>query len=338
MIAKQPRLEPYPLPPLCRTADGGMRRIGVEFELTGIELEQLAAIVARTRGGRVEARTRYELLIRGDSAGDWGVEVDFNLLKRQARQPRSTAGIRAELQDLVERVLFVGAGQILPLEVVSPPLPMDRLGGLQPLVDALRAAGARGTGDRRRYAFGLHLNPELPALDATTILRYFRAFLCLHDWLRERARVDLTRRITPFVDPFPLAYVRRVLAPDYVPDLATLIEDYLASNPTRNRALDLLPLFSYLDDARLRRRIVDPRIKARPALHYRLPNCQIDLPGWSIEPAWRDWLEVEHMVADPARLNGLCARYALFLSRPLDRLLGSWVEQLEPWLRATRVH
>jgi hypothetical protein len=315
-----------------------MRRIGIELELTGLQLEQLALIVAGVRGGRVEARTRYELVIRGDSAGDWGVEVDSSLLKRQARQPRSTTGIRAELQDLAERVLYAGAGQILPLEVVSPPLPMDRLGELQPLVDALRAAGARGTGDRRRYAFGLHLNPELPALDVTTILRYVRAFLCLHDWLRVRARVDLTRRITPFVDPFPLAYVRRMLAPDYAPDLATLVDDYLAFNPSRNRALDLLPLFSYLDGVTLRRRIADPRIKPRPALHYRLPNCHIDRPDWSIAPAWRDWLEVEHLVADPARLHGLCARYAQFLSRPLDRLLGGWLEQLEPWLSETRVH
>ena len=33
----------------------------------------------------------------------------------------------------------------------------------------------------------------------------------------------------------------------YGPDLGALIDDYLAANPTRNRALDLLPLFAELD-------------------------------------------------------------------------------------------
>ncbi|OBX33760.1 putative amidoligase enzyme [Halomonas elongata] len=38
-----------------------------------------------------------------------------------------------------------------------------------------------------------------------------------------------------------------MLDPDYQPDLRTLIDDYLEYNPTRNRELDLLPLFAYLD-------------------------------------------------------------------------------------------
>jgi hypothetical protein len=32
------------------------------------------------------------------------------------------------------------------------------------------------------------------------------------------------------------------------PDLDTLIDDYLEYNPTRNRALDFLPLFLHLDE------------------------------------------------------------------------------------------
>jgi hypothetical protein len=73
-------------------------------------------------------------------------------------------------------------------------------------------------------------------------------------------------------------------------------------------------------------------VKPRPALHYRLPNCEIDRRDWDLSPAWADWLEVERLAADPGRLGGLCAAYSAFLDRPLDSLLGDWAAQVRPWL------
>jgi hypothetical protein len=126
--------------------------------------------------------------------------------------------------------------------------------------------------------------------------------------------------------------VRRVVDPDYWPSRAELIDDYLAANPTRNRALDMLPLFAHLDEARVRAAVDDPRIKPRPALHYRLPNCEINEPGWGLRKAWLDWLQVEHLASEHERLQAACHSYAEFLSQPIGRLIQDWTEHLKTWL------
>ena len=94
----------------------------------------------------------------------------------------------------------------------------------------------------------------------------------------------------------------------------------------------MLPLFAHLDEERVREVVDDPRINARPTLHYRLPNCEIDEPGWGIGTLWRDWLEVERLAADERRLQRLCRAYSQHLAQPVDRLLGDWTAELEPWL------
>lgn len=321
-----------PLPPMARTRDGVLRRVGVELEMKGPPIEVLSDLVARHTHGKVIPISRYEHKITGDPAGDWAVELDFEYLKQRGRHPRVGDGVMAQLDDAAEELLAAGSEVLLPTEVVSPPLPMDRLGELERLIERLRNAGARGTRDGLTFAFGMHLNPELPDTDAATITGYLKAFLCLFEWLRERSRVDLLRRLTVYVDPFPAEYVRKVVDPDYHPDLAALIDDYLQDNATRNRALDLLPLFSFLDEARVGAAVPDPRVKARPTLHYRLPNCEIDRPGWGVRQAWQDWLQVEHLASDPARLEEVCVRYCEVLDRPLGWLVDDWVELIEPWL------
>jgi hypothetical protein len=238
------------------------------------------------------------------------------------------------LEDAGERALRSASEWLVPVEVVSPPLPMDRLGELDTLIEQLRRAGAEGTGGALLNAFGLQLNPEMPATDADTVLSYLQAFLCLNDWLQWRADVDLTRQLTFFADPFPRDYTRRVVDSGYRPNLPALIDDYLDANATRNRALDCLPLFLHLDEQRVRAVVEDPRVKPRPTLHYRLPNSEIDRPGWGMREVWTDWLQVEHLAADTHRLRDLCHAYAKFIDRPLGRLFEeSWTEQVKPWLK-----
>lgn len=319
------------LPPRPRRQDGTLRRVGIELEMQGIELPKLAGLVASHFGGTASPLGRYEYQIDGDPAGAWRVELDFEYLKRRGRQAFGD-GLLAQLDEAAEELLATGSQALVPAEVVSPPLPMDRIADTDTLIAELRDAGARGTRDGLVFAFGLHLNPEMPDTEAATVTAYLKAFLCLFDWLRMRARVDLLRRLTPYIDAFPADYVRHVMAPGYQPGIEDLIDDYLQANATRNRALDLLPLFAHLDEPRVRASIDDPRIKPRPALHYRLPNCEIDEPGWGVRQSWQDWLQVECMAADPARLNAACEAYAAFLGNPLERLLESWAEGVEPWL------
>ncbi|MGL1832451.1 amidoligase family protein [Rhodocyclaceae bacterium SMB388] len=320
-------------PPWLKNADGDTRRVGVEMEMSGLALDALAACVADFVGARVETRGRYERVLEGDPAGDWIVELDFDLLKRLGREARKDESIADELGRSAEDVLAWAAEALVPLEVVSPPLPLHRLDDIERLILRLREAGARGTSDSLINAFGLQFNPELPSTDPALITACLKAFLCLYDWLSTRADIDTSRRATSYVNPFPMGYVRKVIDPDYWPDQATLIDDYLADNPTRNRALDMLPLFKFLDEVRVRRHVQDPLIKARPTFHYRLPDCDIHKPEWGFHLAWNDWVEVERLAADASRLNACCAAYRAFLSRPLDRWLGDWTAELEAaWL------
>ncbi|MBR9886008.1 MAG: hypothetical protein GYB21_21140, partial [Oceanospirillales bacterium] len=104
-------------------------------------------------------------------------------------------------------------------------------------------------------------------------------------------------------------------------------------NPSRNRALDLLPLLAEIDEARVRRVVDDAKIKSRPTFHYRLPNCQIEKPGWSLAHSWNLWWIVETLAERRDDLDRLGAEF-LDVQRPL---LGvnrkDWVEHMDLWLK-----
>lgn len=317
------------MPPVTRTASGDLRRVGVELELMGMEIDDLSAEVATHTGGEVRAVSRYEHVVEETPDGPWRIELDFRWLRERGRTDSSGDSPLDLLEEAAEHVVRVGAETFVPLEVVSPPLGLDRLDTMVELIDRLRRAGAKGTGANWSYAFGLQLNPELPALDARTIAAYLKAFLCLSDWLVERCSVDWTRRLSHFAAPFPADYVLRVIDRDYWPALPELIDDFLADNPTRNRALDMLPLFAHLDEPRVRRTVADELIKSRPTLHYRLPNCEIDDPSWNLDTIWNDWVKVERLAADEQRLGDACARYAESLD---GRSALPWLAEVKAWV------
>jgi hypothetical protein len=324
------------MPPLTQTSAGRERRVGVEIEFSGLTIAETAqrvrAVLFGAEGGELQYPGRYEITLHGDPAGDWQVELDYAFLKRMGRRERGDGDLGDAVEGLAEDLLRMVAERIVPVEVVSPPLPMSRLGELNRLIEALRAAGARGTADDPTYAFGMQLNPEVPATDVDCIRHYLQAFLCLEDWLRERAAVDWTRRLTFFADPFPKAYARIAVAPGYAPDRARLIDDYLEANPTRNRALDMLPLFAYLDEARVRAWVKDERVKARPTFHYRLPNSEVDRADWDLSVPWADWLVVERLASEPALLERLCATYSDYLGDAFERWTSDWKQDCQRWL------
>src|SRR5690606_40167509 len=74
-----------------------------------------------------------------------------------------------------------------------------------------------------------------------------------------------TRRSSDlFAKAFPPDYIRLIMAEDYQPDTERLMDDYLAFNPTRNRALDMLPLFATLAPQKVARACADALVKPRP--------------------------------------------------------------------------
>ncbi len=290
------------MPPLPLNAAGRMRTVGVEVEFGALTARQAAEALAAQLGGALAEEDAHALRVEGTAPGPLMVEIDTRYAHPQ-RHPGTRWG---RLGKSAAATLGTVSRPVVPRELVTVPLPLDSLPLVDRAVAALREAGARDTGPA---AFGLHFNPEPPRLDAGTITALLKAFLLLEDWLRRESPPRLRLHRLSGCGRFPPAYRRQVLAPDYWPGLDHLMADYLAANPTRNRALDLLPLFLSLDEARVRRAVPHEKIGKRSVLHYRLPTARVGQPGWSIAPDWARWVAVERLAADPPLLERLAGEY-----------------------------
>jgi hypothetical protein len=298
----------FQLPPVVHNARGEVRKAGFELEYAGLSLEAAAKIVQHVFGGRHVIESPSVQRVESTRYGTFKLEIDSSLLKdRKYEQPLRAIGI--EPDDLggahrLERTLaklFAVAG--VPYEIVSPPMPVTDLAPIDELRRLLSQNDAAGTRVLPWYAFGMHINPEIPSDDPGQLRDYLRAFLLLYPWLKRRVNVDFARSLSPYINPFPDDYVRLVLQPDYPADGERLIDDYLAYNPTRNRPLDMLPVLCHLNRDRVMGRVEDEHlVKPRPAFHYRLPNCLVDEPDWTLAREWNTWVSVEHLANDPERL------------------------------------
>ncbi len=303
------------------------RSVGVEIEFAGLEFAEASAAVGRWLGADPEVVSPHEHEFKAD-AGAYRLEVDFGLLKRLSRD-EFEAEDEDRLRQLAVDALDAVAGLVTPLELVTPPLPEPELDRLEKLQRELEAAGAVGTGHSLIGAYGLHFNPEAD-LKHESIAAHLQAFLCLFDWLEARDETDFSRQLTPFIDPFSRDYEREVIDADFEPTRDQLIDHYLEHNPTRNRALDLLPLFAEIDADRVARVVDDERIKARPTYHYRLPNSRLGESDWGILQPWQDWLEVERLAAEPERLAEACRLRVEHLDKgALLRRGSDWIEQCQ---------
>jgi hypothetical protein len=327
---------PYRAPPRPCNAKGATRTVGLEVELGGLSLERALEVVQSTVGGEVELRSRTEGSVRNE-LGRFKVEFDHSMLReRSYLKPFERLGLMdANSADAVEDSVLRVAAEIVPIEIVTPPVPWDRMAELDALWNALRSAGAEDTHDSPLYAFGLHLNPETPSTDTETLLAYMRAFVLLEDWLTSASRVTFARRISPFIRPFPEEYRRLILQPDYALD--GFVEDYLTFSPTRNRPLDMAPLLVHVFGPQILERIEEaPLVKPRPTYHYRMPNSEIAAPGWTPARDWNRWVVVEQLANEPARLSELAREYLATFDLPLRLQSQGWIETLQSQLDLPR--
>lgn len=315
--------------------DGEVRRVGVELEFLGLPLEAVGDLLGDTLDARPRTLSRAELTVASEH-GDFRVEIDNEALKRFAREQAAAREDETSAVDRLALELFTELSSLaVPCEIVTPPLPVTELETLvEPVVRRLREAGARGTRQSLIYAFGVHLNIEPPALKPREVTSLLKAFVLLFDWLQAQEQVDVSRRATTYVSRYPADYENLLADPDYWPDWDGLIDDYLYFNPTRNRALDMLPLFASVDESRVRDVVDDPRVQARPALHYRLANCHVDEADWSVSEPWNRWLVIEALASNSRDLADACAAFQEDRRRILHLVDNEWLKTSEKWTDA----
>lgn len=318
------RVNFFKTPPVTVKDDGTPRMVGFEIEFSEITLDQTVKAIQSSLNGKPGKRTAAEQVVHVESLGDFNVELDWSYLKRKAAENNQTG-------DWIEQ-FSKAASLLVPMEVVCPPIPIANLDVLNPMVSALRKAGAVGTEESLFSAYGVHINTEIHRFDAATLFSYLRAFSLLQWWLVEAHDVDISRKISPYIGLYPENYVKQLLSRSD-PDIEMICADYLEYNATRNRALDMLPLLAEVDEERIRNVVDDPKVKARPAFHYRLPNCNIEQTDWSLAQSWNNWCIIEQLAHRSEALDELGTAF-LDADRPvLGVSRNKWVGFIEQCLK-----
>jgi len=291
------------------------RFVGFELEYAAVPLNTSASIIQKLFGGDVHKNTEAEWVVSDTCFGTFRLEIDAEPIKALAEalpvNTNHTTGILGDIytataEKTVEAISDIGT-KIVPFEIVTPPVPIDKIKDLDALRKALFLAFAEDTKSSFYNAFGLHINPDVISTDSHNILHHIQAFSLLYPWLRDVHEMDRARSLSAYAEPYPNEYVEHIIAVNYKPSIEELIKDYHTFNPTRNRALDMLPLFAHLEPELIKELYgTDEKINARPTFHYRLPNCEVSSGAWSLMKEWSRWLLVEETAGNQSRLFQLC--------------------------------
>jgi len=304
-----PRFRPLPRP---LDADGEPRRTGVEIEFAGLTERQAADLVLAELGGRVQTAQAHGITLADTEIGEVEIVLD-TALRKLGDNALLSAGLDA-IRGLV------------PVEIVTEPLDLGQLARLDAFRDTLREAGAIGTEEGALLGFGVHLNVAVVApgdpFTGATILAYG----LMEDWLRRRGPLDLTRRVMPFVDPWPRRFLDALVAAGPAAGFGEVRSLYARYCNSRNHALDLLPIYKHADPASFDRLFPgQTNTKGRPAFHFRLPDCRIDEPDWSLAGEWMRWWLVEALADRDDLLSALAADFQVRRT-PLFEDRETWAE------------
>lgn len=290
--------------------DGETRKVGIEVECGGLSEDRLSELVAARFGGHVETTGPYTRKVVGTGIGDVEVLLD--------------TALRDKVSSEVARAGLDWGRAVIPVEFVTGPVEPSEIPRIDALCDDLARAGAFGTESGVLLGFGVHLNVALRGMEVEDILPALTAFALMEDWMRGRIAIDYSRRILPFVDPYPASLVDRLCDPEIDWTLERLTGVYLSEAASRNHALDALPILKEADPGRVVEAVPQMDHKgARPAWHYRLPDARIDDPDWSIALEWNRWCAVERVAADDHLLGRLKGAWRDYRGRALP-IPGQW--------------
>ena len=314
----------FELPPCRLNPDKKIRKAGFEIEYTGLRPKETAAIVLKLFGGSIKSIDEYESIIT-TPYGKFSIYLDSIYLRQDAKE------YLFKKEDSFKDLIYTLSEIVVPYEIVTPPIPFDKLDLIEKLRVELKKSGALGTSASFLYAFGMHINIETFSFEAKDILAVLRTFVLLQDYIIERIDVDLTRKLTWFIEPFDKEYIELILDKSYNPSFDEFAKDYIFYNPTRNRALDLLPLLIFIDKELLKD-LPPQKLSPRPTFHYRLPNSKIDEDSWSVAFEFNQWSLVEKIACDEEKLKSLIDAYWEFQETPFWFIKELWIERVKVWL------
>lgn len=327
----------FKTPPTTTNSCGIERKIGFEFEFTGVEMHDAAEMVKHIYGGSVQRVSTYEFKVIDTAFGLFSLELDARLLREKKYESYlSKIGIDMKtfknISTIEERLKRI-ASSVVPFEIISPPIPLSKMAELNDLLSELRKWKAKGTGSSFLYAFGLHLNPEIPDKRASSLLNHLRAYVLLDPWIRVDANINISRRLTPYINEYREDYLKLILNDAYQPDLKKLIQDYFQFENSRNRPLDMLPVFLHLEPEYTNERLQDKLTKGRPTFHYRLPNCSVEDPEWTLADEWNRWVLVEKLANEEKTLHQYSNAYFKLQKETLIGFEQKWIKLIDRWVK-----
>lgn len=327
--------------PVLYNERGSLRTAGFELEFANVDIEQSLRIIQDLYGGELKKKHRFSQEVINTSLGDFSVKIDLKLLNERSYQKLFNK-LNINLEDVklgdinleyeVESALENIVRTVIPYEIVTPPVAITEVHQFERLRLALHQYKAEDTKSFLTNAFATHINIEVPSTSLVTLLNYMKAFLLLYPWLFRKNEVDLARRVTSFINPYPAKYADMIIDAQYQPDMDTFIEDYHQYNPDRNRPLDMYPLFAALRSDKVDQYSDLGNVKPRETFHYRLPNSLIENPDWPLARVWNHWVLVEELANDTDKIEQMSRDY---LSVREDTLIGfenKWAKQTEKWL------
>lgn len=327
-------------PPKLLNQDGTERSVGFEFEFTGVEMQDAAEMVSNLYGGNIEQVSGYEYKVRNSEFGDFSLELDASLfLNKKYEKVLKSVGLdvdKLKNKDKLEDKLREMASTVIPFEIITPPIPIPKLDKLNRLVEELRTWKAKGTGSSVFYAFGLHLNPEIPEHSAACLIRHLKAYVMLDAWIRKDGDINISRKLTPYINEYQMDYIRYILREEYQPDLDTLIRDYFRFENSRNRPLDMLPVFMFMNGGLTSELLEEELTSARPTFHYRLPNCSIEEESWSLAEEWNRWVLVEKLAFNEKDLNRYARAFLNMDDKSVFGIKKKWIRLMDRWVQDVR--
>ena len=327
-------------PPIVTNTANELRKVGFELEYSALTLQKSAELIIEVLGsGLIQQINPYHYKIIQTAYGDFSLVLDFQFLISQGLQKwLQDVGldqiIETEVALALEEFLATLSQTIVPYEISTPPLPLDKLETIENIKETFQKHGALGTDANPLYAFGFHINPEVHSFAVKEIIDILRAFFLLYDPLLVWLQPDIVRRISPYIKPFQSNYITKVLDASYTPDMNEFINDYLQYNPTRNRVLDLLPLLAWIDEKKVLRTLKDEKISARPTYHYRLPNSKVDEKEWHTYDAWNSWAIIEKLAQDKKKLAQFTQEYMEYSTGPFSFFKKErYLQKAQQWMK-----